>query len=140
MSGSRCFPQANCYRYELLRLVGVRLLQVDGPARLGAMANLNTNKTLHGQGTKQSSAFFMPTGRGRTPRSWDTRHLLYARSIPPNHDSAENKLADVLREICIFASKLSQVKSWPCISDHSECPPLRSKPTDSIRRLLRSCM
>ena len=58
-------PQANHHWCELCRLVGVRSHQADGLARWITMtqaeAHLNTNMTLHRQGTEWCSAFFVPT-------------------------------------------------------------------------------
>ena len=64
--------------------------------------------------------FFMPTRRGKTSRTWDTRCLLYVAGLRTSHRSSGDVLWDVLWEIRIFTSNLSSADSCLCISDHSE--------------------
>ena len=60
--------------------------------------------------------FYVPTGRGSTSCTWDTRYLSFAGGLAPRQGSAQM----VWGEIQIFASNPSEAESCQCISDRSE--------------------
>ena len=87
----------------LVLLLGAKAWIVHVQPRGMGVSPLRTSPT--GRALNGALPFFVPTRRGRTSRTWDTRYLLYAAVLRSSQDSAESVLWDLLWEFSFGGCK-----------------------------------